>query len=315
MPSVNQATQQFPLVLGGNVFGWTADETASFEVLDAFADAGGIMIDTADMYSVWKPGNAGGESETIIGRWLAQSGRRGQVHLATKVAKHPDLRGLAPDTIRRALAGSMQRLGVDYVDLYYAHEDDLTVPVDDVVATFGALIDEGKIGAIGLSQFPADRLDAFIQTCADLGVPIPEAATDGYNLMDREPFESEQRPVMLRRGVAGLPFFGLARGFLTGKYRPGGPAVDSPRSASALDYLDARGRRVLAALDTVAAAHQSEPATVALAWLRSRPAVAAPIASARTPQQLAPLLASTRLALTAKDLTLLTQASEPSLPA
>jgi aryl-alcohol dehydrogenase-like predicted oxidoreductase len=309
MTTIAQAAQQFPLVLGGNVFGWTADEADSFAVLDAFADAGGVMIDTADMYSVWKPGNVGGESEVIIGRWLATHGRRDQVHIATKVAKHPELRGLAPSNIRRALDGSLQRLGVERIDLYYAHEDDPTVPVVDVVSTFGALIEEGRIGAIGLSQFEPHRLDLFTRTCIELGVPTPQAATDAYNLMDREPFESEQLPVMTQHGIAGLPFFGLARGFLTGKYRDGGPPVDSPRASAAAEYLDERGRRVLEALDAVAAAHDAEVASVALAWVRTRPGVAAPIASARNLEQLTPLLASTSLVLDDNEVAALTAAS------
>lgn len=310
MTTIAQAAQRYPLVLGGNVFGWTADETDSFKVLDAFADAGGVMIDTADMYSVWKPGNVGGESETIIGRWLARSGRRDQVHIATKVAKHPEMPGLAPQNIRRALDGSMQRLGVDHVDLYYAHEDDESVPIEDVVGTFGDLINEGRIGAIGLSQFPPTRLDLFARTCAELGVAVPQAATDHYNLMDREPFESAQRPVLLAHEIAGLPFFGLARGFLTGKYRDGAPAVDSPRASAAAEYLDDRGRGVLAALDGVAQAHGVAVASVALAWLRTRPGVAAPIASARNVEQLAPLLTSTTVQLADDELTTLTAASQ-----
>jgi aryl-alcohol dehydrogenase-like predicted oxidoreductase len=310
MTTIAQAAQLFPLVLGGNVFGWTADETESFAVLDAFADAGGVMIDTADMYSVWKPGNVGGESETIIGRWLARSGRRDQMHIATKVAKHPELPGLAPDNMRRALDGSMRRLDIDHVDLYYAHEDDESVPIEDVVGTFGELIAEGRIGAIGLSQFPPHRLDLFARTCSAMDVPLPQAATDAYNLMDREPFESELLPAMVAHGILGLPFFGLARGFLTGKYRDGAPAVDSPRASAAADYLDERGRRVLAALDEVSGHHGAEPATVALAWLRSRPGVGAPIASARNVEQLAPLLASTTLQLDDHDLAVLTAASQ-----
>lgn len=309
MTTVQDAARSFPLVLGGNVFGWTADEQDSFAVLDAFVDAGGVMIDTADMYSVWHAGNTGGESESIIGRWLKRSGRRDQVHIATKVAKHPALRGLAPDTIRRGVEGSLRRLGIDHIDLYYAHEDDETVPVQDVVDTFGTLMAAGTIGAIGLSQFAAERIEGFARTCVARGVRTPAAATDAYNLMDRSDYEAKIMPVLTQHDIAGLPFYGLARGFLTGKYRAG-EAIDSPRAEGALSYLNQRGRRVLAVLDDIADAHATKPASVALSWLRDQTGVAAPIASARNVEQLQALLASVSLVLHPDELGALSNASK-----
>jgi aryl-alcohol dehydrogenase-like predicted oxidoreductase len=315
MESLHALTGHLPLVLGGNVFGWTADEDASFALLDAYAAAGGRLIDTADVYSAWAPGHSGGESERIIGRWLAGPGAGSDVQVATKVAKHPAARGLALDNVRTALTGSLDRLGVDRIALYYAHEDDEARPMEEIAATFGALVDEGLVGSLGASNVSPERLDAWCRAAAALGVAAPVAEQGQYNLMEREPFETSMAPVLERHALVALPYYGLAKGFLTGKYRAGAPRPDGPRADGAAAYLDDRGDRVLAALDAVAADHDAPPAAVALAWLAHHPLVAAPIASARTVEQLSDLLRMTRLMpngddpLTDADLALLERAS------
>jgi aryl-alcohol dehydrogenase-like predicted oxidoreductase len=274
-----------PLCLGTNVFGWGADEGESFKVLDAYVAHGGNFLDTADVYSEWKEGNSGGESETIIGKWMKARGNRQQIILATKVAKLTTRRGLSPANIKAALADSLNRLQTDYVDIYYSHEDDLAVPTIETLATYTNLIQEGKIRYIAASQHKADRLEQALLISAENNLATYIALQDHYNLITRDPFESEQAEIVLKYNLSALPFYGLAKGFLTGKYRVG-KTVNSVRSASALQYLDEKGIAILNVLDEVAMENQAPIAAIALAWLRSNPAVSTPIASARTVEQL-----------------------------
>ncbi|MCL3862471.1 aldo/keto reductase [Actinotalea sp. K2] len=303
MPAVTNQVQVgrsdlhvLPLALGGNVFGWTADETDSFAVLDAFVGAGGSMVDTADGYSHWVPGHTGGESETVIGRWLERSGRRDDVVIATKVSTHPELHGLAASTVRAAAQASLRRLGTDRIDLYYAHVDDTSVPLEETVEAFSRLVDDGLVRYIGLSNYAPDRIDAWMDVATGHGFHRPVALQPHYNLLERD-FEGGLRDRAESHDLGVLPYFALAKRFLAGKYREGGPAVDSPRAGAAGGYLDDRGRRVLAALDEVSQSQGVAVASVALAWLRAQPTVTAPIASARTPEQLVSLIASTDLEL------------------
>ncbi len=298
------------ICLGGNVFGWTADRDASFAVLDAFLDGGGNFIDTADSYSAFVPGNSGGESETAIGEWLAaHPGAREQVVIATKVGKHPDFMGLAPENIRAAADASLARLGTDHIDLYYAHEDDPNTPIEDTLAAFAALIEAGKVRHVAASNYSAPRLAEALEIAEREGLPRYVALQPQYSLVERGAYEGALMELCEREGLACIPYWGLARGFLTGKYRPGGPDVDSPRAAGAAAYLNERGIAVLEALDEVAAAHNAEVATVALVWLLGQRTVIAPIASARNVEQLAPLLAVPGLELSADELQRLTSAS------
>ncbi|MDT3395558.1 aldo/keto reductase [Streptomyces sp. B1866] len=300
----------FPLSLGGNVFGWTADEAGSFAVLDAYAEAGGDFVDTADIYSAWAPGNAGGESETIIGDWFASRGNRSEVVLATKVgAGYPERRGLAPAVIRSGVEESLKRLRTDYIDLYYTHFDDPSVPVEDIIATLDALVREGKVREIGASNISPERLEASLAFSERENLARYAALQPHYNLVSRDTYEGPLADTAARHGLATLPYFALASGFLSGKYRPGA-TVDSARSESAAQHLSTeRGRKVLAALDEVASARGAAHATVALAWLAAQPTVAAPIASARTVDQLPALLAVADLTLTGEELARLTEAS------
>jgi aryl-alcohol dehydrogenase (NADP+) len=291
----------FGLCLGGNVFGWTADRRASFEVLDAYAAAGGNFIDTADVYMASAPGNSGGESEAIIGEWMAARGNRDDIVIATKVGKLAGLDDLRAGTIRRAADDSLRRLGVDHIDLYYAHGDDRGTPLEETLAAFGELIEAGKVRHIAASNYSGARLAEALGVADRDGLPRFVALQPHYNLMERG-YETDQRPVCAREDLACLPYYALARGFLTGKYRRGGARIDSPRSEGARRYLDERGERMLATLDEVAAAHGVPPAAVAIAWLRRQDTVAAPIASARDTGQLAPLLAAIELTLDAAEL-------------
>ena len=292
----------FGLCLGGNVFGWTANRDESFAVLDAYVAAGGNFIDTADVYMARAPGNSGGESETIIGEWLAaRSGRRDGVVIATKVGKLPGLDNLRAETIHKAADASLRRLGVETIDLYYAHADDPSTPLAETLGAFGELIGAGKVRHIAASNYSAARLAEALETSEREGLPRYVALQPHYNLMERD-FEAELRPLLEREQVACFPFYALAKGFLTGKYRTDGEAVDSPRAAGAAEYLDERGERMLARLDHIAATHGVAPAAVAVAWLREQPTVVAPIASARNEAQLAPLLASVSLNLSDAEL-------------
>ncbi|MDN4614075.1 aldo/keto reductase [Leifsonia sp. F6_8S_P_1B] len=297
-----------PLSLGGNVFGWTADRDTSFDVLDAFTAAGGDFVDTADGYSAWVPGNTGGDSERILGEWFSARGNRDRVVLATKVSQHPDFRGLAADNIRRAADASLERLQSDHIDLYYAHFDDETVPLEETVGALSALVDAGKVRYIGISNYTPERIEEWFRITERDGLHRAVALQPHYNLVERG-YEQAYRPIAEREQLGVMPYFALAAGFLTGKYRDGAE-VDSPRAGGAAKYLDDDGRRVLAALDEVAAAHKAEVATVALAWLAAQPTITAPIASARTLEQLPALLASTELELTADELAALDGASE-----
>jgi aryl-alcohol dehydrogenase (NADP+) len=297
------------LCLGTNIFGWTADEQQSFAVLDAYAAAGGNFLDTADSYSSWIPGNRGGESETIIGRWMASRGNRDSIVVATKVGKLPGREGLAPANIRRAAEESLARLESDRIDLYYAHLDDAATPLADTLGAFAELIGEGKVRAIGASNFTAPRLAEALAVAREHDLPEYVAVQPHYNLLHREEFEGPLAELCVREGIGCVPYFALASGFLTGKYRPGGPEVSSPRARGAGAYLDERGIAVLAVLDELAASHGTTVAAVALGWLAAQPAAVAPIASARTPEQLADLLPFADLQLSADDLKRLSDAS------
>ncbi|MFE7129662.1 aldo/keto reductase [Streptomyces sp. NPDC057638] len=295
--------------LGGNVFGWTADRSATFDVLDAYAAAGGNFVDTADEYSFWVEGHRGGESESLIGQWLTARGNRSDIVVATKGGAHPDYQGLSATTIKAAAEASLKRLNTDHIDLYYTHYDDPSVPVEEIVTALDGLVRAGKIRAVGASNVTPERLQESLDFADREGLTRYSVLEPQYNLVSRDTYEGPLQDTAARAGIAAVPYFGLAAGFLTGKYRPGA-TVDSTRSGMAAAHLDTeRGQRVLAALDTVAADHGTDLAAVALAWLASRPTVTAPLASARTPERLPALLAMADLDLTGEDLTLLTQAS------
>ncbi|MEO3783860.1 aldo/keto reductase [Actinocorallia sp. B10E7] len=299
-----------PLNLGGNVFGWTADEQASFAVLDSYAAAGGNFVDTADSYAAWVPGNSGGESELIIGRWMAARGNRDEIVVATKVGSHPEFKGLRSETIRAGAEASLRRLGTDRIDLYYTHFDDESVPVEDIITALDGLVREGKVRHIAVSNISPERLRASLEFSDREGLAKYIAIQPHYNLVSRETYEGEKAELAAEHGLSAIPYYALAMGFLTGKYRPGGPDVGSARARGAVRHLEtARGAKVLEALDAAAAAHGVEVATVALAWLAAQPTVVAPLASARVPEQLPPLLAFADLELTREELTALTEAS------
>ncbi len=286
-----------PLCLGGNVFGWTADLDQSISVLDAYTAEGGNFIDTADVYSEWVPGNTGGDSEKMIGEWLRRRGNRDEVIIATKVAKMSTVRGLAPETIRTAVDGSLTRLGTDYIDLYYAHEDDPSVPLEETLGAFDELVRSGKVRHIAASNFTPERLRESLEVSAANGLATYVATQNHYNLMERTEYETGTEPIVLEHGLASLPYYSLARGFLTGKYRPG-VTIDSPRAKGAEPYIGERGDRVLVALESVAGAHACPMAAVALAWLAGRPGITAPLASARTLEQLVDLVPMASVTLT-----------------
>ncbi|MEV7197521.1 aldo/keto reductase [Streptomyces sp. NPDC093510] len=299
----------FPLSLGGNVFGWTADRTASFDVLDAYTAAGGNFIDTADVYSAWVEGNRGGESETLIGEWLAERGNRSDVVIATKAGAHPEYKGLSATTVKGAVDASLRRLGTDYIDLYYTHYDDPSVPVEEIIGTLDELVTAGKVRAIAASNISPERLQESLDFSDREGLARYVALQPHYNLVSRDTYEGPLQEVASRSGLAAVPYYALASGFLTGKYRPGAQ-VESARSGRVEEYVGSeRGDRVLAALDEIAAARGAQVATVALAWLTAQPTVAAPIASARTVEQLPALLAVGDLELTEPEIAALTTAS------
>ncbi|WP_327696445.1 aldo/keto reductase [Streptomyces sp. NBC_00459] len=299
----------FPLALGGNVFGWTADEAQSFEVLDAYAAAGGNFLDTADSYSAWVGGNKGGESETIIGNWLRARGNREDIVVATKVSQHPEYPGLSGANIKAAADASLRRLGTDHIDLYFTHFDQPEVPVEEIIGALDELVTAGKVRYIAASNISPERLQDSLDLSDREGLAKYVAIQPHYNLVSRDTYEGPRRDIASRTGLAAVPYYALASGFLTGKYRAG-TAVDSPRAQGAAQHLESeRGRKVLAALDAVATARGAEVATVALAWLAARPTVAAPIASARTVDQLPPLLAVAELELTEAEVASLTAAS------
>ncbi len=299
-----------PFAFGGNVFGWSVDEKRSFELLDAFVDQGFDLIDTADVYSAWVPGNRGGESETIIGRWLERSGKRDRVVIATKVGKWAEHKGLSPVNIRKAVEGSLKRLKTDYIDLYQAHEDDPSVPLADTLGAFARLIEEGKVRAIGASNYSAARLAEALKVSAEHRLPRYECLQPEYTLLERAGYEQELEPLVQREELGVICYYALASGFLSGKYRSEADlAKSAARGGSVRKYLNARGLAVLAALDEVAAAHHATPAQVALAWLMARPSITAPIASATSVEQLNELLGAARLELSAAEIARLDQAS------
>jgi aryl-alcohol dehydrogenase-like predicted oxidoreductase len=292
------------LCLGGNVFGWSLDEPASFEVLDAYFAGGGNFIDTADSYGHWAAAGAGA-SERIIGNWIAARGNREQLVIATKVGMSPQRPGLSESLIRAGIEGSLERLGIDTVDLYYAHRDDPDTPLEETLATFQSLIEEGKVRQVAASNYTASRLAEALELGERGGMASYVALQPHYNMLERE-YEGELAAVCERHGLACVPYFGLARGFLTGKYRRGGEEISSPRAAGVRDsYFNDRGFAVLDALDDVAASHHSTLAAVALAWLTAQPTVLAPIASATSVAQLSELLASLRLRLAPAEIELL----------
>jgi aryl-alcohol dehydrogenase-like predicted oxidoreductase len=292
-----------PLAFGGNVFGWTADEATSHRLLDAFVDGGFNLIDTADVYSTWVPGHQGGESEAVIGRWLKKAGgKRHRVLIATKVGKPmgDGSKGLAPAWIRRAVDDSLRRLQTDHIDLYQSHDDDPSVPFEDTLGTYADLMRAGKVRAIGASNHSAARLREALDASARLGLPRYETLQPLYNPIDRAPYEAELEPLIREQGLGVINFFGLARGFLTGKYRSEADLAKSPRGAGVkAAYFNGRGWRVLAALDGVAAELKATPAQVALAWQMARPGITAPIASATSVAQLNELMGAAQLALDA----------------
>jgi aryl-alcohol dehydrogenase-like predicted oxidoreductase len=299
----------FPLCLGANVFGWTADRDQSFAVLDAYAAGGGNFVDTADVYPAWVPGNSGGESETIIGEWLAARGNREAMVIATKGGRLAPNGGLTAKAVHAAADASLRRLGVDHIDLYYAHFDDPDTPVEETVTAHDELVRAGKVRYVAVSNMSPERITESLAFAEREGLARYVGLQPHYNLVERERFEGELAELAGRWQLATLPYYALARGFLTGKYRKDGADVDSPRAGGASAYLTERGLRVLAVLDQVSAARHTTVAAVALAWLLSRPTVVAPIASARNPEQLAELMPVADLALSAAELAALDAAS------
>jgi aryl-alcohol dehydrogenase-like predicted oxidoreductase len=306
-----------PLALGGNVFGWTADEPTSFRLLDAFVDAGFNLIDTANIYSKWQPGHRGGESETIIGNWLQQSGKRDRVIVATKVGMEmsPEDKGLSKAYILRAVEESLQRLQIDCIDLYFSHTDDLTTPVDETLEAHTQLVRQGKVRVIGASNFSAERLSEAMQASARHGYARYECLQPLYNLYDRSDYESGLEAVCRDHGIGVVPYFGLACGFLTGKYRSEADLAGRARAGRVKTYMNERGMRILAALDEVAKRQSATPAQAALAWVMARPGITAPIASATSLAQLEELMAAAELQLDQRSIALLNMASTtPAAP-
>lgn len=301
------------LTFGGNVFGWTADRATSFSLLDALVDNQLNFIDTADVYSYWAPGNQGGESETTIGEWLKQSGKRDRVIIATKVGKVTDAAGkpqLSAGYIRQAVENSLRRLQTDYIDLYQAHDDDRDTPLEETLATFDALIKEGKVRAIGASNYQAERLEEALRVSEQHGLARYETLQPEYNLYARQGYEQALEGVAVRHGLGVINFWALASGFLTGKYRSADDIGKSQRGDTIVArYLTPRGLRILEALDSVAQQHAATPAQVALAWLMARPSITSPIASATSLAQLDELIAATQLSLSAEDIRRLDRAS------
>jgi aryl-alcohol dehydrogenase-like predicted oxidoreductase len=299
-----------PVVLGGNVFGWTVEQDAAFRIFDAFADFGGRAIDTADVYPSWAPGRQGGESEEMIGAWLQQRGHRDRFKIATKVAKWDRQRGLSPANIRAAIEGSLRRLNTDYIDIYYAHEDDQSVPQEEYLRAFDALVKEGKVRALGASNFSALRLSSALAISRKNGLAPFQYSQDRWNLVERS-LEKELLPTLQREGLSEFPYYSLASGFLTGKYRPGSQ-VESSRAEGASAYLNnPRNVELLSKLAQIADGHDVPPASVALAWLRAQPSVVAPIASARTLAQLRALFQSADLHLSGEDMAALSAITAP----
>lgn len=294
-----------PLVLGGNVFGWTADEAASFAVLDRFVAGGGRMIDSADVYSAWVPGHKGGESETVIGAWLKASGARGRVSIATKVGF---MEGLRPDRIRAAVQGSLDRLGIDRIDLYFAHKDDPDVPLDEVLGAFAELIDAGQVGAIGASNYTAERLAEALRVADEKGLPRFTVMQPELNLLDRDQYEGALQRLCVAEGIGVIPYYSLASGYLSGKYRGADDLGQSPRGYKAKEYMEGRGPAVLAAMDRIAAETGASLSQIALAWVAAQDGITAPIASATNVAQLDDLMGSMTLELNGVQLAALSAA-------
>jgi aryl-alcohol dehydrogenase-like predicted oxidoreductase len=306
-PLGNSGLSVAPLALGGNVFGWTADEQTSFGILGAFVEAGGNMVDSADVYSAWVPGNKGGESETVIGNWLRRDpGKRDRIVIATKVGF---FEGLAPEKIAAACDASLQRLGIDTIDLYYHHKDDPNVPLADSLGAMDALAKAGKVRAIGLSQYEPGRLDEAMTTAEANGLTKPCALQTWYNMVERPKLEGPLRDTALKHGLGIVPFYGLANGFLTGKYRDKADLEKSPRGLRNVEYLEGRGPRVLQALDQVAAETGAALATIALAWTNAQPGITSTLASATSLNQLRESTAAMQLQLTPEQIALLDEAS------
>jgi aryl-alcohol dehydrogenase-like predicted oxidoreductase len=300
-----------PWAFGGNIFGWTVDDPTAFQLLDAFVDAGFNLIDTADVYSRWAPGNQGGESETVIGKWLKRSGKRPQVVIATKVGMEmsPTSKGLAKAYILNAAEDSLKRLQTDYIDLYQSHKDDPAIAPEETLEAYAQLVKQGKVRVIGASNYSAERLKESLETSSRHGYPRYESLQPLYNLYDRAEYETNLEPVCLEYGLGVIPYFSLASGFLTGKYRSEADFSKSKRGPRVKKYLNDRGFRILAALDQVAKQHNATPAQVALAWMMARPSITAPIASATSVKQLDELAAATQLKLDPESIEMLSRAS------
>jgi aryl-alcohol dehydrogenase-like predicted oxidoreductase len=307
----NSGLEIAPIVFGGNVFGWTADEATSFRLLDAFVAAGFNAVDTADVYSKWVPGNRGGESETVIGKWLKRSKNRQRVIIATKVGSEMGLgkKGLSKGYILTAVEDSLQRLQTDYIDLYQSHVDDAETPLDETLEAYARLIQQGKVRAIGASNYNAKRLAEALQISKKKALPRYESLQPHYNLYERAEFEGDLAPLCLRENIGVIPYFSLASGFLAGKYRSEADLAKSARGSLVKKYLNERGFRILDALDQVAKTHGSTPTRVALAWLLAQPTITAPIASATNLAQLRELLSAADLRLDPESLEKLNQAS------
>lgn len=295
------------LCLGGNVFGWTADQDASFAVLDKFYEAGGRMVDTAQGYSDWAPGHVGGESEAMIGKWLEARGVRADMLIATKTGMHCNPGDLAPEKVAAELDKSLERLRSDYVDLYYAHRDDQTIPLGEVAGGFDALVQAGKVRELGASNFTAERLVAAIEAAEAARLTPYSVLQNEYNLVRRSDYEGPVQDLCVQRGIAALPYFGLASGFLTGKYRTTADFAQSARGQGMERFFE-QGLPILGVMDVIAAETGASHASIALAWINAQPGIAAPIASARTPQQLDALLEVVRLDLTSDQLSRLSNA-------
>jgi aryl-alcohol dehydrogenase-like predicted oxidoreductase len=306
-----------PLMLGGNVFGWTADEATSFKILDAFVAASLNFIDTADSYSTWVPGHEGGESETIIGNWFKRSGKRDKVVIATKVGSEipGQGKGLSKAWIMRQVEGSLKRLQTDRIDLYQSHRDDPGTPVDETLEAYAQLIQQGKVRMIGCSNFTAERIRESLAVSRKHNWPRYESLQPHYNLYDRAAYETTLEPVALQEKLGVIPYYSLASGFLTGKYRSQDDLKKSPRGQAVKKYLNDRGFRILQALDQVGERHQATPAQAALAWLMARPSITAPIASATSVEQLNELAQATRIAWDSESIKKLDKASEYDEPA
>jgi aryl-alcohol dehydrogenase-like predicted oxidoreductase len=307
----NSGLEVSPLAFGGNIFGWTVDEPTSFRLLDAFASAGFNFIDTADVYSRWVPGNKGGESETIIGNWLKSRGHRHQVMIATKVGMEmgPGQKGLSRDYIVRAVEDSLHRLQSDYIDLYQSHRDDAETPLPETLEAYAQLVKQGKVRAIGASNFSAERLTESLQVSKQFGFPSYQSLQPNYNLYDRADYEAQLEAVCLKNGLGVTPYFSLASGFLTGKYRSEADLAASKRGQFVKKYLNDRGFRILRGLEEVAQEIHSTPARISLAWLLARPSITAPIASATSLEQLNDLIGATQLKLDGASIQRLNDAS------